>query len=95
MVEPTESEDRAELDRFCDAMLLIRREIQDVLDGVIPVEESPLKNAPHTADVVFAAEWTRPYSRKTAAFPAPWTNETNKFWPTVCFTAIVTSFGTK
>lgn len=83
MVEPTESEDKAELDRFCDAMLSIRKEIQDVISGVIAIEDSPLKHAPHTMDVVFAPEWNRKYSRKEAAFPAPWTNETNKFWPTV------------
>ena len=83
MVEPTESEDKAELDRFCDAMLLIRKEIQDVISGVIAIEDSPLKHAPHTLDVVLAPEWNRKYSRKEAAFPAPWTNETNKFWPTV------------
>ena len=83
MVEPTESEDKAELDRFCDAMLLIRKEIQDVMDGVIAVEDSPLKHAPHTMEAVTATEWDRKYSRATAAFPAPWTNESNKFWPTV------------
>jgi glycine dehydrogenase len=83
MVEPTESEDKAELDRFCDAMLAIRREIEDVISGRVPVAESPLKAAPHTMDMVYADEWTKPYSRKTAAFPAPWVTPDHKFWPTV------------
>lgn len=83
MVEPTESEDKAELDRFCDALLMIRREIEDVVTGVIAADQSPLKHAPHTSDVVTAAEWDRPYSRQVAAFPAPWVNSSQKFWPTV------------
>jgi glycine dehydrogenase len=83
MVEPTESEDKAELDRFCDALLLIRKEIDDVVQGRIPVADSPLKAAPHTMDVVYATEWNKPYSRETAAFPAPWVNAASKFWPTV------------
>ena len=83
MVEPTESEDKAELDRFCDALLSIRREIEDVVQGRVQPAESPLKGAPHTADVVLADSWQRSYSREKAAFPAPWVNESNKFWPTV------------
>lgn len=83
MIEPTESEDKAEMDRFIDSLLSIRKEIEDVIQGVIPVAESPLKLAPHTMDMVYGDEWNRPYSRKTAAFPAPWTNEKSKFWPTV------------
>jgi glycine dehydrogenase len=83
MIEPTESEDKAELDRFCDAMLAIRREIEDVVSGAVKPEDSPLKHAPHTMDVVTAAEWTKPYSRQQAAFPAPWVNSASKFWPTV------------
>jgi len=81
MVEPTESEDLAELNRFCDAMLAIRREIDDVGSGRIALDESPLRNAPHTLEVVTAADWDRPYSREEAVYPAPWTKE-NKFWPT-------------
>jgi glycine dehydrogenase len=81
MVEPTESENQAELDRFCDAMLAIREEIRCIERGEWPLDESPLKHAPHTsADLV--AEWTRPYSRATAVFPLPWI-AANKFWPSV------------
>jgi glycine dehydrogenase len=83
MIEPTESEDKGELDRFCDAMLLIRQEIQEVIDGKMLYEESPLKNAPHTMDMVMCDEWKRSYSRTKAAFPAPWCNPGHKFWPTV------------
>jgi glycine dehydrogenase len=82
-VEPTESEDKAELDRFCDALLSIRREIEDVVQGKVAAADSPLKHAPHTMDVVINDNWNRPYSRSKAAFPAPWVNESNKFWPTV------------
>ena len=82
MVEPTESEDLAELDRFCDAMLSIRSEMDDIASGKIPLEESPLRNAPHTMNVLMEEPWTRPYSKESAVFPAPWTT-TNKFWPTV------------
>jgi len=84
MVEPTESESKDELDRFCDAMLMIRKEIDEIVTGQITHAESALKNAPHTQDVVMAPEWNRKYSRVQAAFPAPWTNATQKFWPTVC-----------
>ena len=81
MVEPTESENKTELDRFCDAMLAIREEIRRIERGEWPLDESPLKHAPHTsADLV--AEWTRPYSRETAVFPLPWI-AANKFWPPV------------
>lgn len=83
MVEPTESEDKAEMDRFVTAMLTIRNEIEDVVSGKLAVSDSPLKGAPHTMDMVYADEWNRAYSRTTAAFPAPWTNEVTKFWPTV------------
>ncbi|MCI0570809.1 MAG: aminomethyl-transferring glycine dehydrogenase [Myxococcaceae bacterium] len=82
MVEPTESESRAELDRFCDAMIAIRQEIREVEEGTAPREGNVLKHAPHTAAVVMADEWTRPYSRERAAFPAPWVRE-GKFWPSV------------
>ncbi len=83
MVEPTESEDKAELDRFCDAMLAIRQEIEDVVQGKIAASDSPLKGAPHTMDVVNSDSWNRVYSREKAAFPAPWVNSSNKFWPAV------------
>jgi glycine dehydrogenase len=82
MVEPTESESKAELDRFCDAMIAIRQEIRDVEEGRIRAEESPLRRAPHTARAVTAAEWGRPYSREQGAFPAPWLRDV-KFWPSV------------
>ncbi|HET9986046.1 MAG TPA: aminomethyl-transferring glycine dehydrogenase [Longimicrobiales bacterium] len=82
MIEPTESESRAELDRFCDALVGIRAEIQQIELGIHPAEDNLLKNAPHTAAMVTADEWTHPYSRQDAAFPAPWTRE-SKFWPSV------------
>ncbi len=82
MIEPTESESMDELDRFCNAMLAIRDEIQAVQDGEISPEDSPLRQAPHTADNVTADHWDHSYSRQTAAFPAPWVRE-NKFWPSV------------
>ena len=81
MVEPTESEDKAELDRFCAAMIAIRDEIRRIENGEWTLEASPLKHAPHTeADLV--GDWTRPYSREQAVFPLPWVAE-NKFWPHV------------
>jgi glycine dehydrogenase len=82
MPEPTESESKAELDRFCDAMISIRAEIQQVEMGIADAEDNPLKNAPHTAAVVTADEWDHKYTRQQAAWPAPWTRE-HKFWPTV------------
>ncbi len=81
MVEPTESEDKAELDRFCAAMIAIRDEIRRIESGEWPLDASPLKQAPHTeADLV--SDWNRPYSREQAVFPLPWVAE-NKFWPYV------------
>ncbi|NNE70705.1 MAG: aminomethyl-transferring glycine dehydrogenase [Rhodothermales bacterium] len=82
MVEPTESESKAELDRFCDAMIAIRAEIQEVELGIADENDNPLKNAPHPAAMVLREDWDHPYSRETAAFPAPWTRE-HKFWPSV------------
>jgi len=82
MIEPTESEPKAELDRFCDALIAIRGEIQDVIDGKTSKDDNPVHNAPHTARAVTATEWAHPYSRETAAFPAPWTR-IHKFWPAV------------
>ncbi len=82
MVEPTESETREELDRFCEAMTAIHGEMQAVANGEADKANNPLKNAPHTAKVVCADEWDRPYSRELAAFPARWTRAA-KFWPAV------------
>ncbi|MGA2138372.1 MAG: aminomethyl-transferring glycine dehydrogenase [Verrucomicrobiia bacterium] len=82
MIEPTESESKAELDRFCDAMIAIHGEIKAIESGSMDKANNPLKNAPHTAQVVVASKWDRPYGREQAAFPAPWTRE-HKFWPTV------------
>jgi len=82
MVEPTESEPLAELDRFCAAMIAIRDEIRAVEEGRMPAAESPLRRAPHTARAVTAETWDRPYTRAQAAFPAPWVEGT-KFWPVV------------
>jgi glycine dehydrogenase len=82
MIEPTESEAKSELDRFCEALILIRAEIQEIVDGRQPRANNLLKNAPHTASAVTATEWNRPYSREQAAFPAPWLRN-SKFWPSV------------
>mmetsp|Transcript_8951 Transcript_8951/g.25999 ORF Transcript_8951/g.25999 Transcript_8951/m.25999 type:complete len:1001 (-) Transcript_8951:442-3444(-) len=82
MVEPTESEDKAELDRFCDAMLQIREEIEDIIQERVALADSPLTNAPHTLKAVTSEEWTKPYTRQEAAFPVSWVAG-NKFWPTV------------
>jgi glycine dehydrogenase len=82
MIEPTESESKEELDRFCDALISIRSEIDAVSVGIADREDNVLKNAPHTAAMVTADEWTHAYSRAGAAFPAPWTRE-HKFWPAV------------
>jgi glycine dehydrogenase len=82
MIEPTESEPKAELDRFIEAMITIRQEIGAIERGEWPREDNPLKNAPHTAAVCTADEWTRPYPRSVAAFPAAWLRD-HKFWPAV------------
>jgi glycine dehydrogenase len=82
MIEPTESESLEELDRFCNALISIRQEIQDVEDGRIDPENNPLKHAPHTAREVASDNWDRPYSREQGAFPVSWVRE-NKFWPPV------------
>jgi glycine dehydrogenase len=82
MIEPTESESRAEMDRFCEALIMIHAEIQDIIEGRQPRTNNLLKNAPHTAQVVTASEWNRAYSREQAAFPAPWVRD-HKFWPAV------------
>jgi glycine dehydrogenase len=82
MVEPTESEDKGELDRFCDAMVAIRDEIRVIEEGEGNVEETALRHAPHTASSVIADEWPHTYSREQAAYPAPWLRK-HKYWPTV------------
>ena len=82
MVEPTESEDQAELDRFCDAMVHIRGEIESVVTGHADREDNPLKNSPHTAASATGNEWTHPYTREQAVFPLPWVRA-RKFWPSV------------
>ena len=82
MVEPTESEPLEELDRFCEAMIAIRAEIQAVLDGRADPEDNVLKNAPHTAEDVTADHWPHPYSREQAAYPVPGLRQ-RKFWPVV------------
>ena len=82
MVEPTESEAKGELDRFCEAMIGIREEIREIESGKAPREGNILKGAPHTAEVLTADAWEKPYSRHRAAFPARWVRET-KFWPSV------------
>ena len=82
MVEPTESEDKGELDRFCDAMIRIRAEIEDVITGRADARDNVLKNAPHTAAAIAASDWPHRYSREQAAFPLPWVKE-KKFWPSV------------
>lgn len=82
MIEPTESEDKAELDRFCDALIAIREEIRQIEEGKADKKDNPLKNAPHTQFVVTADEWTHSYSRQVAAYPLPYVTA-NKFWPSV------------
>ena len=82
MVEPTESESKEELDRFCEAMIAIRTEIEAVESGTVDAEENVLKNAPHTTDMIGANEWPHNYGREEAAFPTPWLRD-YKFWPAV------------
>jgi glycine dehydrogenase len=82
MIEPTESEPKAELDRFCDAMIAIRGEIAEIESGTAPRDGNVLKNAPHTAAALLGAEWPHPYARDKAAFPLPWVRAA-KFWPPV------------
>jgi glycine dehydrogenase len=79
MIEPTESEDKDELDRFCDAMIQIKMEIDAVAEGKLDAEDNPLKNSPHTLHEVTADEWPHSYSRQVAAYPLPWVMN-SKFW---------------
>jgi glycine dehydrogenase len=82
MVEPTESESKEELDRFCEAMIAIREEIRAIEEGRSDRKDNTLKHAPHTAQILLADTWNHSYSREQAAYPAPWTRE-HKFWPAV------------
>ncbi len=82
MVEPTESESKAELDRFCAAMIAIRGEIEEVITGKVDKKDNVIKHAPHTAKAVVSSDWTRPYTREQAVYPLPYVRE-NKFWPSV------------
>ena len=82
MIEPTESENLSELDRFCDAMITIYDEVKMIINGEIDRINNPLKNCPHTAIEIACDEWNRPYSREKAVYPSPWTKK-NKFWPSV------------
>jgi glycine dehydrogenase len=82
MVEPTESESKAELDRFCEAMITIRKEIQEIIDGQFDKTNNVIKNAPHTAKLTVNDNWNKPYGREKAAFPLKWV-KANKFWPSV------------
>ena len=82
MVEPTESEPRVELDRFCDAMIAIRGEIARIEAGTWPQDDNPLKNAPHTAEALLRTEWPHPYSREEAAYPVPGLRK-RKYWAPV------------
>lgn len=82
MVEPTESESKAELDRFCEAMISIRKEIKEIEDGKFDKADNVIKNAPHTCKLVVSDDWKKPYSRQKAAYPLNWVRD-NKFWPSV------------
>ena len=82
MIEPTESESLFELDRFCEAMLEIRSEIDEIINGTYEVDNNPLKNAPHTQGILVNDNWSLPYSRQKAAFPVKYLEE-NKIWPFV------------
>ena len=82
MVEPTESESKGELDRFCEAMISIRNEINEIEEGKFDKTDNVIKNAPHTCKLVVSDDWKKPYSRQKAAFPLNWVRD-NKFWPSV------------
>lgn len=82
MVEPTESESKAELDRFCEAMISIRNEIKEIEEGKFDKADNVIKNAPHTCKLVVSDNWAKPYSRQKAAYPLNWVRD-NKFWPSV------------
>lgn len=82
MIEPTESESKSEMDRYCEALILIRKEIEAIEEGRLPRDDNPLKNAPHTIETVASSTWKHPYTQEQAAFPAPWLRH-QKFWPAV------------
>jgi glycine dehydrogenase len=82
MIEPTESESKSELDRFCDALILIRKEIAEIESNNSARTDNPLKGAPHTAQALLSDTWQKKYSRHQAAYPAPWLKD-YKFWPAV------------
>ncbi|MBU1432769.1 aminomethyl-transferring glycine dehydrogenase [Myxococcota bacterium] len=82
MIEPTESESIVELDRYCEALIHIRGEIEQVESGALAVEDSPLRNAPHTAEALLSSAWSRPYTRQEAAYPLAWVRD-DKYWPPV------------
>ena len=83
MIEPTESESKDELDRFCDALLSIKQEIDEIARGEYPTDNNVLTNAPHVADIITASDWAHPYTREKAAYPLPYLREGYKFWATV------------
>uniref|UniRef100_A0A669BNQ3 glycine dehydrogenase (aminomethyl-transferring) n=1 Tax=Oreochromis niloticus TaxID=8128 RepID=A0A669BNQ3_ORENI len=83
MIEPTESEDKAEMDRFCDALLAIRQEIAEIEEGRMDSRINPLKMAPHSLACISTSSWDRPYSRECAAFPLPFIKPETKFWPSI------------
>uniref|UniRef100_A0A8B9KA10 glycine dehydrogenase (aminomethyl-transferring) n=1 Tax=Astyanax mexicanus TaxID=7994 RepID=A0A8B9KA10_ASTMX len=83
MIEPTESEDKGELDRFCDALVAIRQEVADIEEGRMDSRVNPLKMAPHSLACIASSTWDRPYSREYAAFPMPFVRPETKFWPTI------------
>ena len=80
MVEPTESESKEELDRFCSAMISIKKEIEEIENGTMDIEDNVLKNSPHISEDLVVENWTHGYSRRKAVFPEDWVKE-NKFWP--------------
>ena len=82
MIEPTESESKKEIDRFCDAMLAIRKEIDSIQKGVYPIDDNPLCHAPHTAEILITDNWNRSYKKETAAYPVA-TLKNSKYWPPV------------
>ena len=82
MIEPTESESKEEMDRFCDAMISIKNEIIDVVNGKLDQKDNPLKNAPHTAEIVSSDNWNHIYPREKAVYPLPYLKD-HKYWPTV------------
>lgn len=83
MIEPTESEDKGEIDRFIDALIKIKGEIEEIEEGKADKNDNVLKNAPHTLKHLMSDNWTHPYSREKAAYPTAWIHQRNKVWPSV------------